>query len=60
MGKMHFGRLWIAKRVEQHAMWQMLRGFGVCLKLTKAVLTFHVDSTTCVRLGVDVSRFLYV
>ena len=41
-------------------MWQMLRVYGVGLKLLKALESFYVDSRACVRVGNDVSEWFPV
>ena len=41
-------------------MWQMLRVYGVGGKLLKAVQSFYVDSSACVRVGNDVSEWFQV
>ena len=46
--------------IDRHGMWQMLRVYGVGGKLLKAVQSFHVDSTACVRVGNDVSEWFPV
>ena len=43
--------------IDRHGMWQMLRVHGVGGKLLKAVLSFHVDSRTCVLVGMNMSDF---
>ena len=42
--------------IDRHGMWQMLRVYGVCGKLLKAVQSFYVDSRVCVLVGNDVSE----
>ena len=42
--------------IDRHGKWQMLRVYGVGGKLSKAVQSFYVDSTACVRVGYDVSE----
>ena len=46
--------------IDRHGMWQMLRVYGVGGKLSKAVKSFYVDSTACVRVGNDVSKWFPV
>ena len=46
--------------VDRHGMWKMLRVYGVCGKLLKAVQSFYVDSRVCVRVGNDVSEWFPV
>ena len=46
--------------IDQHAMWQMLRVYGVGGKLLKAVQSFYIDSRACVRVGNDVSEWFPV
>ena len=46
--------------IVRHCMWQMLRVYGVGGKLLKAVQSFYVDSTACVRVGNDVSEWFPV
>ena len=46
--------------IDRHGMWQMLRVYGVRLKLLKAVQSFYVDSRACVRVGNDVSEWFPV
>ena len=41
-------------------MWQMLRVYGVGVKLLKAVQSFHVESRACVRVGNYVSEWFPV
>ena len=43
--------------IDRQGMWQMLRVYGVGGKLLKAVQSFYVDSTSCVRVGNDVSEW---
>ena len=42
-------------KVDRDALWQMLRLYGVCGKLLKAIQNFNVDSRACVRIGNEVS-----
>ena len=44
--------------IDEDAMWQMLRVFGVGGKLLKTVQSVYVDSRACVRVGNDVSELL--
>ena len=37
--------------IDRHGMWQILRVYGVRLKLFKSVQSFYVDSRVCVRVG---------
>ena len=46
--------------IDRHGMWQMLRVCGVGGKLFKAVQSFHVDSSSCVRVGNYVSEWFPV
>ena len=46
--------------IDQHAMWQMLRVFGVGQKLLKALQSFYIDSRACVLVGNDVSEWFQV
>ena len=46
--------------IDRHGMWQMLRVYGVGGNLLRAVQSFYVDSTACVRVGYDVSEWLQV
>ena len=41
-------------------MWQMLRVYGVGVKLFKAVQSFYKESRACVRVGNDVSEWFPV
>ena len=43
--------------IDRHGMWQVLRVYGVGGKLLKAVQSFYVESTACVRVGNDVSEW---
>ena len=63
MGKMYSGFYGFGKAydtIDRHGMWQMLRVYGVGRKLFKAVQSFYVDSTACVRVGNDVSEWFPV
>ena len=42
--------------IDRHGMWQMPRVYGVGVKLLKAVKSFCLDSTACVRVENDVSE----
>ena len=46
--------------IDRHGLWQMLRVYGVGVKLLKAVQNFYVDSRACVRVGNDVSELFPV
>ena len=43
--------------IDQHGMRQMLRVYGVGGKLLKAVQSFYIDSSVCVRVRNDVSKW---
>ena len=42
--------------INRHGMLQILRVYGVRVKLLKAVQSFSVDSRACVRVRMDVSE----
>ena len=44
-------------KVDRDSLWQVLRMYGVCGKLLKAVQSFYVDSRACVRTGIEVSEW---
>ena len=47
--------------IDRHGMWQMLECmYGVGGKLLKAVQSFYIDSTACVRVGNYVSEWFPV
>ena len=46
--------------IDRHGMWQMLRVYGVGGKLLKAVQSFYIDSSSCVRVRNDVSEWFPV
>ena len=46
--------------LDWHDMWHMRPVYGVGRKLLKAVLSFYVDSRTCVRLGNYVTEWFPV
>ena len=41
--------------IDWQGMWQMLRVYGVGVKLLKAIQSFYTDSRACVRIGMNVS-----
>ena len=41
-------------RLDRDALWQVLRLYGVGGKLLKAVQSFEVDSTACIRIEINV------
>ena len=46
--------------IDRHGMWQMLKVYEVGGKLLKAVQSFYIESTACVRVGNDVSEWFPV
>ena len=46
--------------IDSHGMWQMVRVYGVGVKLLRAVKNFYVDSCECFRIVVDVSEWFPV
>ena len=46
--------------MDRDALWQLLRLYEVGVKLLKAVQSFYVDSSACVRIGNEVSEWLSV
>ena len=46
--------------IDLHGMWQMLRVYGLGGKLLKAVQSFYIDSSSCIRVGNDVSEWFPV
>ena len=46
--------------IDRQGMRQMLRVYGVGVKLYKAVQSFYADSRACVRIGMDVSEWFPV
>ena len=42
--------------IDRHAMWQLVRVYGVGGKLLKAVQSFYIDSRVCVRVALTKLR----
>ena len=46
--------------MDRDALCQVMRSYGVCCKLLKAVQSFYVDSKACVRIGNEVNEWYSV